>query len=157
MKAYLAAAFALWLGSQSEQTLQQAVAVADFDEDGIAESRAVPGATSSDFVVAGDFDGDGHADIVFATPGSESLWVLRGNGRGDFEQPVPIEMPGAITALAGGDINRPDGLPDLIVGTDRLQVLVFEGPNGALHATPEVFPLPDEATDLAIGDFDRDY
>src|SRR5438309_7293856 len=160
MKPYLAAAFALWLASQSQHTLQTAVAVADFDEDGIAELRAVPAATTSDFIVAGDFDGDGHADIVFAQPRSQSLWFLRGNGRGDFEQPVPIEMQGAITALAAADINRPDGIADLVVGVatdDGPKVLVFEGPSGALRATPEVFPLPDEATDLGIGDFDRDY
>lgn len=48
----------------------------------------------------------------------------------------PIPLPGAVTTLTTGEINRRDGLVDVvvgIVGADGPQALVFESPDGALR------------------------
>ena len=65
-----------------------------------------------------------------------------------------------MTALVAGEINRRDGLMDLavgVVGPDGSQVLVFEGPNGALRREPETFAIPAEVAGLAIGQLDDHY
>jgi hypothetical protein len=113
-----------------------------------------------DFLGTGDFDADGHWDVVAAVRGSDSLYLLPGNGRGGFDPAKQIELPGTVTALVTGEINRRDGLDDVvagIVGLDGPQLLVFEGPEGALGGKPEAFALPGEATALALGHLDGDY
>jgi len=115
---------------------------------------------SPDFISTGDFNADGHADVVAAARGGAALYLLPGDGRGGFGQAERIELPGGVTALAAGEINRADGLTDLIVGitgTDGSEVLVFESPEGALRGQPEVFTLPAAATALALGQLDDDY
>jgi len=55
-----------------------------------------------------------------------------------------------------GEINRADGLTDLVLavnGEQGSQVLVFEGPEGALRAEPETFSMPAAVTSLALGQF----
>jgi len=109
---------------------------------------------AADFVGAGDFDADGHWDIVAAHRGGTKLYWLRGDGRGNFGEPQIVELAGAITALATGEINRVDGLTDIAVGivtANGAQALVYESPNGALRGAPESFPLPGAANDFAIG------
>jgi hypothetical protein len=59
-----------------------------------------------------------------------------------------------VTTLITGEINRLDGLDDVVVGTvtaEGAQALVFEGLDGALKAKPEAINLPDEAQSLALG------
>jgi hypothetical protein len=113
-----------------------------------------------EFLGAGDFDNDGHWDIVATARGSNLLSLLRGDGRGGFGPPEQIELPGAVTTMVTGEINRADGLMDLvvgIVGPDGPRALVFEGPEGALKSKPEVLALPAAATSMALGQFDKDY
>jgi hypothetical protein len=59
-----------------------------------------------------------------------------------------------------GELNRPDGLPEVIIGVATKdgggQVLVFEGPNGAGQATVETFTLSSPITGLACGTLDGD-
>jgi hypothetical protein len=116
---------------------------------------AVPEAP--DLIAAGDFDADGHWDIVTAHRGSDSLYFLRGDGHGGFQPAKRIALTGTVTALISGEINRVDGLTDLIVAvnsTGGARVLVFESPRGALGDPPEIFTLPAPATALALGRFD---
>lgn len=84
-----------------------------------------------DFLAAGDFDADGHWDLVAAHAGSASLWFLKGDGHGGFAEAERIALPGKVTAMTSGEINRADGLTDLMValtGDTGAQVLVFESP-----------------------------
>lgn len=112
-----------------------------------------------DFLGTGDFDGDDRLDIVTASRDGDSLHLLSGDGVGGLNQGVEIELPGNVTALAAGEINRADGLTDLAVGVVRESgpaMLVYEGPLGALRSQPETFPLPGPTSDLAIGQLDDD-
>ncbi|MBI3951810.1 MAG: hypothetical protein HY314_15280 [Acidobacteria bacterium] len=92
--------------------------------------------------------------------GSHALYLLPGDGQGGFGPARSIKLPGTVTALVTGEINRRDGLTDIVVGiTGRSgpQVLVFEGTEGALAREPEIFTLPGEATALALGQLDESY
>jgi uncharacterized repeat protein (TIGR01451 family) len=112
-----------------------------------------------DFLGTGDFDADGHNDLVAAHLGSRSLYFLRGDGHGRFSAPEAIALPGAVTAFATGEINRVDGLTDIVLGvmgTNGAQVLVFESPRGALRGKPEVISMPSPVTALAILPLDDD-
>ncbi len=116
-----------------------------------------------DFLGAGDFDNDGHRDVVAAARGGAALYLLPGDGRGGFGAPEVVPLPGAVTAFAAGEVNRRDGLQDLVVGVDvgadgRPPLLVvFEGPTGALRWEPETIPLPVAAAAIAIGQMDDHY
>ena len=66
-----------------------------------------------DFLVAGDFNGDGLIDVIAARRGDNVLHFFEGNGKGDFGAHRAIPLTGRITALASGEINRPDGVADL--------------------------------------------
>src|SRR6185369_2866924 len=86
--------------------------------------------------------------------------LMSGDGKGGLRETKRIALPGGVTAMVAGEINRRDGLDDVVVGVSGKQgsrVLVFEGPEGALRANPEVFDLPAEATSLALGQLDDSY
>ncbi|HET9788795.1 MAG TPA: VCBS repeat-containing protein, partial [Pyrinomonadaceae bacterium] len=114
----------------------------------------------ADFVGAGDFDGDSHWDVVVASRGDASLFLLSGNGKGRLSPGKEIKLAGTVTALVTGEINRRDGLTDVVVGVDASdgpKVLVFEGPEGALRSQPEIFPARSSVVWLALGQLDDDY
>src|SRR5262249_28948441 len=113
---------------------------------------------AADFIGAGDFDGDSHWDVVTAKRGSRMLYLLSGDGHGGLKQARQIELPGQVTALVVGEINRSDGLDDVVVavhGDGRARVLVYEGPEGALRAKPEMLDAPEAVTALALGQLDE--
>jgi uncharacterized repeat protein (TIGR01451 family) len=115
----------------------------------------IPG--SPEFLAAGDFDGDGHMDIVSTETGAEELHLLSGDGQGGFAAARSISLPGKVTDLIAGDVNRMDGLSDVLVainGASGSKLLVYEASNGALNADPEILNLPSEAKSLAIGQLD---
>jgi len=114
----------------------------------------------ADFTGAGDFDGDGPWDVVTAARGSNKLYLMSGDGNGGLRETKRIDLPGGVTAMAVGEIDRRDGLVDVVVGVSGAQgakVLVFEGPDGAFRAKPETFDLRSNATALALGQFDEGY
>jgi parallel beta-helix repeat protein len=118
---------------------------------------AVP--VAGELMVAGDVNGDGRQDIVITSRASRSLYVMAGDGKGSIHLAKEVALPGAATALAAGDVNRRDGLIDILVGLvgdSGPRALVFEGPVGALNAEPEMFALPAAANSFAIGQFDND-
>jgi beta-propeller repeat-containing protein/BACON domain-containing protein/all-beta uncharacterized protein/S-layer family protein len=125
---------------------------------GPAQVFSVPEA--ADFLAAGDFDADGDSDVLAARRGGDKLYLLAGDGRGGFEPAKEIQLPGRLTTLIAGEINRRDGLIDVVVGvtTDGgPKALVFEGPEGVLRAEPEIFALPAEAVSMALGQLDEDF
>src|SRR5262249_46136416 len=63
-----------------------------------------------DFIETGDFNADGHLDIAVASRGGRVIYILEGSGAGGLARTEMIDLPGKLTALAGGDVNRPDGL-----------------------------------------------
>jgi hypothetical protein len=126
----------------------------------LSPARVFEMAEAPDFLSTGDFDADGHMDVVAAAVESRALYLLAGDGRGAFSQAAPIEMAGPVTALATGEINRADGLTDVVVGIlgpRGPEAVVFEGPEGALRSKPETFGLPARAAAFAIGQFDEGY
>jgi hypothetical protein len=133
---------------------------ADTDAPFLSPSRAFPVGGPPDFIAAGDFDGDGHWDVVAASRGGNVLHLLAGDGRGGLSTAQRIEVQGAVTALTSGEVNRADGLTDVVVAVAAgrgARVLVYEGPEGALRSDPEVFPAASPVTSLALGQFDDVY
>ena len=107
-----------------------------------------------DFMESGDFDADGFPDVVIASRGGDALYFMAGDGRGGLGQAVRVGLPGHVTAMASGDVNRRDGLPDLLIGVTSAagpKLLVFEGPHGAWKSAPEIISLPDEAAAISAG------
>jgi len=120
----------------------------------LPDARVFSVPDSLEFLVTGDFDADGHLDVVTAARGSNALYFLRGDGHGGFAAAQRVPLAGTITALASGDVNRRDGLTDLIVAVNSAigpQLLVLESPNGAIRAVPESFRLPASATSITVG------
>jgi uncharacterized protein (TIGR03437 family) len=112
-----------------------------------------------DCLSAGDFDADGHQDLIAAMRQGSSLSLLKGDGRGSFLFAGSLELPGRVTALRAGELNRADGLADIFVGVsdeNKAQLLVYESPEGAWRARPESFALPGAATEIVTGLLDRD-
>ena len=107
-----------------------------------------------DFIESGDFDGDGIPDVAIASRGGDAVYLLTPDGDGGLRTAKAIPLPGHVTAMTGGDVNRRDGLADLIVGiTDEAgaQLLVFENPEGAFKDSPEMIPLPGDAVAISVG------
>jgi hypothetical protein len=112
-----------------------------------------------DFMEAGDFNADGHSDLLVAARGGAKLYFLAGNGKAGFAAPRAIALDGEVTALKSGEVNRADGLADLvvgIVGPGGAKLAVYEGPQGAITGKPELIDLPAPAADLGIEYLDGD-
>lgn len=141
----------------------------------VAEALPLALPAAPHFLAAGDFNADGHEDLLFAERGDNVLRWLAGNGRGVSTATAvqQVFLPGRITSLSLDDVNRADGLADVLVGISRgggFELLVLEGPAGALApkmpssraaaselaAAPESFPLAAEAVSIAAGRLDGD-
>jgi len=112
------------------------------------------------FVVTGDFSGNGSIDILTGARGSERLYLLTGTGKGKFAPPQAITLPGALTALAAGEVGVRDGRTDVVAGiqtANAAAVLVYKGSAGGLsRATAVAYPVPQAATQLEIADLHGD-
>ena len=107
-----------------------------------------------------DLDMDGHADIIASRLGGSRLYLLRGNGSGLLGPPRAIDLPGRVTSLAIGEINRHDGAADIavgVVGSNGSRLLVFDSAKGGLGAAPVELALPGPAEFLVLADFNGDY
>lgn len=115
---------------------------------------------SPDLLVAGDFNADGHEDLAYAQREGATLHFLFGNGGGEFPVRQDVVLNGKITAMVAGDINRADGLPDVVVAVEQegaATLYVFEGPEGAARSRPELIPLADAIGTLALGQLDDEF
>lgn len=126
----------------------------------LSPARVFETPEAPELVGTGDFDHDGHLDVVVTAPANNALYLLAGDGQGGLGLAQRIELPGSVTALATGEVNRGDGLADVVVavtGAEGPRLLVFESPTGALRGEPEVVALPGEARALALGQFDEEF
>src|SRR5437588_3709412 len=146
----------------------------------LSPAKVLEVSTEPDFIGVGDFDADGHLDVVMAERGSNQLYWMAGDGHGGFGSARVVELPGRVTAMSVGEVNRRDGLADVVVAIDgadvaqtvslrsdvrsqsqtdslRYALLVFEGPEGALKHEPETIALPAPATSFALGQLDDSY
>ena len=126
----------------------------------LSPARVFAAPVAADFIGAGDFDADGHWDVVAASRTRRSLFLFSGDGHGGFAAAQEIALPGAVTAMTTGEINRADGLTDVVVGVTSeagSKVLVFEGPEGALESNGEVYSVPAMVTALALGNLAGDH
>ncbi|HNC44997.1 MAG TPA: VCBS repeat-containing protein, partial [Acidobacteriota bacterium] len=105
-------------------------------------------------VETGDFTGDGHQDVLCTRHGSTQLWLLAGDGNGNVLPAREIKIPGSITAFQVGQINRHDGLDDVMLGVSMAagaHLLVFDSATGGLEAQPETISVPSPVTEIAVG------
>jgi CSLREA domain-containing protein len=115
--------------------------------------------TRPDFVAAGDFDDDGHVDVVLARRGGATVDVLLGDGSGRFEEGRSLDVPGGVTALAVGEIDRRDAVVDLAIATkdsSGSRIVVFTDRRGAVHAEAEIFGVPEEVRALLFASVDAE-
>jgi hypothetical protein len=69
-------------------------------------------------VAVGDFNGDGNQDLAVANLGSDTVSVLLGNGDGSFQGAQSYAAGPSPVSVAVGDFNG-DGFPDLAVANDN--------------------------------------
>lgn len=114
---------------------------------------------AADLVIAGDFNADSYNDLAVSARGLNALYFLFGDGQGYFTLSGPSTVEGEITAMLAADIDRADGLTDLIVATTtngQAGLLIFESAQGAANAHAEIVRLPAPARDLTAGLLDED-
>jgi len=125
----------------------------------IDEAVVFPLPFAPDWIAVGDWDSDGDFDVVFAARGERWLYWMAGDGQAHLTPGVFIELEGGVTAFASGEVNRRDGLDDLVLAIDGRSgpaLLVFEGPEGALSRGPERIGMAAAVTSLAIDWLDGD-
>ncbi|MCP3978635.1 MAG: hypothetical protein GY716_04780 [bacterium] len=96
-------------------------------------------AFSPTLLVAGDFDNDGRQDLIASATGQASFFLFTGDARSGLQPVREYSVAGAVTAMAAGDVDRADGLIDLVVGVDGPEgpaALLYAGPEGALLGEP---------------------
>ncbi|MBS1794016.1 MAG: VCBS repeat-containing protein [Acidobacteria bacterium] len=121
------------------------------------EARIFPLPVSADYVVTGDFTRDGRVDILAAAAGGHELYLLEGDGKGNFAAPRTIAVEGSISALATGDVDHPDGLPDVVVaaaGDGLSNLYVYESIGDIFNAEPRVRQISGDIRTISVGQLD---
>lgn len=162
-----------------------AIAVGDFDEDGIPDLAVVDQiqgqvtillldgsgnikSTSGPFAVgkfpqaiaAAQFGSDTHLDLAVANDQSNDVSLLIGDGHGNFTPYVhsPFAADNGPRSLAVADFNG-DGLPDLAVANalDNTVTVLLGQPRGGFYpAVGSPFPTGFIPTSVVAGDFNSD-
>ena len=126
----------------------------------LLDASALAITSSPQFMAAGDFDADGHADLITGDLGATALAFLKGDGRGGLTAGKTLALPGKVTAITVADVNRLDGLADIVVAVTTAsgpRLLIYEDGFGALQAAPESIELPADANALAVAQLDDNY
>jgi hypothetical protein len=113
-----------------------------------------PAGLNSYALALADFNQDGLTDLVVANQGSSSLSILIGDSGGTFLNKTPLALPSQGTSLAVGDFNG-DGLPDLVVSSNSLSAFLGN-PDGSFRSSYSVSFGPSSPTATVTGDFNND-
>ncbi len=119
----------------------------------LSETRTIGLPISADFVQTGDFTRDGNVDVIAASRSANELVLLVGDGKGNFSEPREIFVGGNVSVMTAGDVNRLDGLPDVIVGVGN-EVLVYQGFGDILSREPSRISMAGNVETIAIGQLD---
>jgi hypothetical protein len=99
-----------------------------------------------------DFNGDGLADV--AAVDGVGVVEFRGHGDGTFEAGLSTSVPSGTIELAAGDLNA-DGRVDLVVVVSQ-GVHTLLGQADGTFAVQPLWAIPDTTRQVALGDFDQD-
>jgi hypothetical protein len=168
----------------STNTGSQAVALGDFNGDGIPDVAAVAGGTGRPLliflgnpdgsftaapspafsaytfgpIVVADFNGDGKQDMAVLNGDTDTVTIFLGNGDGTFNVAASSPSTGSSPIrLAVGDFNG-DGLDDLAVtsdATNTANILLGNG-DGTFTSAPSSPVLGNFPFSIAVADFNGD-
>jgi len=175
-----------WLNLETLQmdTFNQAIALADFNGDGLPDVALISGGTSSPIqvylastdgtytlapspaisdytfgpIVVADLNGDGNQDMAILNGDTDTVSILLGNGDGTFNVLSSGPSVGLNpNQLALGDFNG-DGIPDLVVTSNSTNtVTVFLGKGNGTFSAGKIHTLTGSTPyAIAVGDFNAD-
>ncbi|HUR29648.1 MAG TPA: VCBS repeat-containing protein [Planctomycetota bacterium] len=100
-----------------------------------------------------DFDADGKLDFALAS--TQELSIMRGDGLGGFVRVHAVALGNSAKQIAVGDLDR-DGRPDVVAVGFRGQIVSVRNRGANTFDSPRAFAGPNEATSLALADFNLD-
>lgn len=112
-----------------------------------------------DRLLAGDFDGNGRPGLLAATIGANRLQLLPTDSTHRFAAMRTRTLPGAITAIANGELDRADGLSDIVLGiegADGAQLIALASAQGAFDAPFEHQIVANVIGAIAVSHPERD-
>ncbi len=143
---------------QTRQSLE-GIAQGRFPESFGNTATMIPVPCAPEFLAAGDFNQDGRTSILLAARGGNRFYIVAVEGGGSFGQPTAVSVPGKITALAAGALQRGGAAAGVVVGIDDRggsSVLVYDPSRGGPLSPPSITAVGAPVTNLAIGDLDGD-
>ncbi|HET9837491.1 MAG TPA: hypothetical protein VFR84_04590 [Candidatus Angelobacter sp.] len=133
----------------------QAIGRGQFPAPFLAQSIQLATPVTPDFMAVGHFTASGHNDLVVAARGGTALFVFSGDGHGNFAAPQQLNLPGAVSALIGGDLGYGKGFHNVVVGlngTSGPELAIFAGGQDGLNPVA-AFPLNGAPSNFNFGDF----